>query len=277
MQHFKKSCYFAADFIYSKTNMNTKLTLVTLILSISVILGSCASQNDEPALSEGTGTITLGVTTSTAFTKAVDESSYSNVDNYSVQILNDAGTPVKEFLYSEREEKITLNNGSYTLKAFYGTESNASRESFYVVGNTSFQVNGEPVQAVAVTCQPTCGKVKATFASNMDEYFSDYSIVYETAALKAAGSTAVWAKGDKDPWYLKVDNAGETVTATIQCTRLSDNKTATVERTYTLAPNKSWTLNIAPSDDNGSLGIEITVDETTDDETIDIEVPADWV
>ena len=250
--------------------MNTKLTLVTLILSISVILGSCASQNDEPALSEGTGTITLGVTTSTAFTKAVDESSYSNVDNYSVQILNDAGTPVKEFLYSEREEKITLNNGSYTLKAFYGTESNASRESFYVVGNTSFQVNGEPVQAVAVTCQPTCGKVKATFASNI-------SIVYETAALKAAGSTAVWAKGDKDPWYLKVDNAGETVTATIQCTRLSDNKTATVERTYTLAPNKSWTLNIAPSDDNGSLGIEITVDETTDDETIDIEVPADWV
>lgn len=257
--------------------MNTKSTLAACLLSISVILGSCASQNDEPALSEGTGTITLGVSTSTAFTKAVDESSYSNVDNYTVQILNDAGTPVKEFLYSEREEKITLNNGSYTLKAFYGTESNASRESFYVVGNTSFQVNGEPVQAVAVTCQPTCGKVKATFASNMDEFFSDYSIVYETAALKAAGSTAVWAKGDKDPWYLKVDNAGETVTATIQCTRLSDNKTATVERTYTLAPNKSWTLNIAPADDNGSLGIEITVDETTDDETIDIEVPADWV
>ncbi len=131
----------------------------------------------------------------------MDESTYSNVDNYSVQILNDEGTLVKEFLYSEKEEKINLNNGSYTLKAFYGTENNASRESFYVEGSTSFQVNGEPVQEVTVNCQPTCGKVKATFASNMDEYFSDYSIVYETAALKAAGTTAVWAKRDTDPWY----------------------------------------------------------------------------
>lgn len=257
--------------------MNTKSTLAACLLSISVILGSCASQNDEPVFSEGTGSIALGLTTSTAFTKAVDESTYSNVDNYTVQILNDKGNAVKEFTYSEKEEKISLNNGSYTLKAFYGTESNASRESFYVEGSTSFQVNGEPVQEVTVNCQPTCGKVKATFASNMDEYFSDYSIVYETAALKAAGTTAVWAKGDKDPWYLKVDNAGETVTAAIQVTRKSDNKTATVTKTHTLAPNKSWTLNIAPANDSGELGIEIKVDETTDDETIDIKVPADWV
>ncbi len=257
--------------------MNTKSALATCFLSISVILCSCTSQNDDPILSEGTGTITLGITTSTAFTKAVNESTYSDVNKYTVQILDDEGTVKKEFLYEEKEDKISLNNGSYTLKAFYGTESNASRESFYVEGSTRFQVNGEPVQEVTVNCQPTCGKVKATFASNMDEYFSDYSIVYETAALKAAGTTAVWAKGDTDPWYLKVDNAGETVTATIQVTRLDDNKTATVVKTYTLAPNKSWTLNIAPADDNGSLGIEITVDETTDDETIDIEVPAYWV
>lgn len=257
--------------------MNTKSALATCFLSISVILFSCTSQNDDSILSEGTGSITLGITTNTVFTKAVDESTYSDIDKYTVQILDDKGTVKEDFLYSEKEDKISLKNGSYTLKAFYGTESNASRESFYVEGSTSFQVSGGPVQTITVTCQPTCGKVKATFASDMDEYFSDYSIVYETAALKAAGQTAVWAKGDEDPWYLKVDNAGETVTATIQVTRKSDNKTATVAKTHILAPNKSWTLNIAPANDSGELGIEITVDETTDDETIDIEVPADWV
>lgn len=115
------------------------------------------------------------------------------------------------------------------------------------------------------------------FASNMSEYFSDYSVVYETAVLKAAGSTAVWAKDDTEPWYLKVDPKGETVTASIQVTRLSDNKTATVEKTYTLAPGKSWTLSIAPQDNNGNIGIEITIDESTDDEVIDIEVPSEWL
>lgn len=257
-------------------NNLTKL-LIGCLASIGLTVQSCSSADEPANAADGTGSIVLSVTSQTAFTKAVDESAYGNVNNYTVQILNDQGGVAKEFLYSEKEEKISLNNGSYTLKAFYGTDSNASRDGFYVEGSSTFQINGGPVQQVSVACAPTCGKVAVKFASNMDEYFSDYSVVYETAALKAAGSTAVWAKGDIEPWYLKVDPKGETVTARIQVTRLSDQKTATVEKTYTLAPNRSWTLSIAPQDNNGSIGIEITVDESTDDENIDIEVPSDWV
>lgn len=258
-------------------NLNnlTKL-LMGCLAFIGLTTQSCSS-SEEPANMEGTGSITLSVTTQASFTKAIDESTYGNVNNYTVQILNNDGASVKEFLYSDKPDKINLNNGTYTLKAFYGTESNASRTSFYVEGNNTFQINGEPLQNVSVTCAPTCGKVAVKFASNMSEYFSDYSVVYETAALKAAGSTAVWAKDDTEPWYLKVDPKGETVTASIQVTRLSDNKTATVEKTYTLAPGKSWTLSIAPQDNNGNIGIEITIDESTDDEVIDIEVPSEWL
>ncbi len=258
-------------------NLNnlTKL-LMGCLAFIGLTTQSCSS-SDEPANMEGTGSITLSVTTQASFTKAVDESTYSNVSNYTVQILNNDGVSVKEFLYSDKPDKITLDNGSYTLKAFYGTESNASRTSFYVEGSNTFQVNGKPVQNVSVTCAPTCGKVAVKFASNMSEYFSDYSVVYETAALKEASSTAVWAKGDTEPWYLKVDPKGEVVTATIQFTRVSDNKPDAKVRTYTLAPGKSWTLSIAPQDDNGSIGIDITIDESTDDEVIDIEVPSEWV
>lgn len=258
-------------------NLNnlTKL-LMGCLAFIGLTMQSCSS-SEEPANMEGTGSITLSVTTQAAFTKAVDENTYGNVNNYTVQILNDQGGITKEFTYSDKEEKITLSNGSYTLKAFYGTESNASRDGFYVEGSNTFQVDGEPVQQVSVTCAPTCGKVAVKFASNMSEYFSDYSVVYETAALKAAGSTAVWAKGDTEPWYLKVDPKGETVTATIQFTRLSDNKPDSEVRTYTLAPSKSWTLSIAPQDNNGSIDIDITIDESTDDEEIDIEVPSEWL
>ena len=255
--------------------MKIKFTLAMCFLCIGMAFSSCSSQSDETVPSDQ-GVISLSITANTAFTRAVSESSYSNVDNYTIQILDDAGDPVQEFAYAEKPERISLKNGTYTLKAFYGTESDASRDGFYVEGNTSFNIDGN-VQQVTVACKPTCGKVIVNFASEMAEYFSNYSVVYETVALKTAQSTAIWQKDDTEPWYLKVDKKGEAVKATIHFTRLSDNKSASVEKTYTMAPGKSWTLNIAPQDNNGDLGIQITVDESTDDEIIDIEVPSEWV
>ena len=275
MLHFRKSSYFAAE-IYIEFKMNAKLILATCLLGMSMTIGSCTSQDNETLTLLETGTISLGITTNTAFTKAINESDYNNTDLYTVQIINSSNQIEKEFQYKDMPERIQLNNGSYTLKAFYGNDTNASRESFYVEGNNSFQVQGEEVQ-VNVECKPACGKVIAKFTEDMPTYFSDYSVVYETEALTASSETAVWNKTDTDPWYLKLNAQGETVKAIIQVTRTSDNKTATVEKTYTMTPGKSWTLNIAPSNDTGNLGITITVDETTDDEPIDITVPSEWI
>ena len=255
---------------------NLKRLLMGCLASICVMLTACTSEQ-EPGQQAEAGSIRLGLTTSTAFTKAVTESDYGDVNKYTVQILNDQGTAaVEDFIYGEAPERITLNNGSYTLKAFYGEEKDASRDGFYVKGEQTFTVNGEALQ-VEVACKPTCGKVVVHFADEMATYFSNYSVIYETEALKATGSTAIWQKDDTDPWYLKVNEKGESVTATISFTRLSDGKSASVEKTYTLAPGKSWTLNIAPQDNNGSLGITVTIDESTDDEEIDIEVPSEWI
>lgn len=250
--------------------------LTTCLIGMGMTIGSCTSQSDETLSSLDTGTISLGITTNTAFTKAVNESDYNNTDLYTVQIINSSNQVEKEFQYKDMPERIQLKNGSYTLKAFYGTDANASRESFYVEGNNSFQIQGEEVQ-VNVECKPACGKVIAKFTEDMSTYFSDYSVVYETEALTASSETAVWSKTDTDPWYLKLNAQGETVKAIIQVTRISDNKTATVEKTYTMTLGKSWTLNIAPSNDTGNLGITITVDETTDDVPIDITVPSEWI
>lgn len=159
----------------------------------SLMITSCAS-NEAPAENNGSGSIQLGVTASAVFTKAVNENDYGDINRYSVQILNDKSSVVEEFIYSEKPERISLNNGNYTLKAFYGTENNASRDGFYVKGETGFTVNGEELQEVAVECKPTCGKVKVSFANNMSQYFSNYSVAYETAALKETGSSAIWQK-----------------------------------------------------------------------------------
>lgn len=242
----------------------------------SLMITSCTS-NEDPAENNGSGSIQLGVTASAVFTKAVNESKYNNTNNYTIQILNDKGvTAVEEFTYGNAPERINLSNGFYTLKAFYGTESNASRDDFYVEGTTQFNIEGKE-QQVTVVCKPTCGKVVVNFDADMATYFSNYSVTYETAALSEDGSTVVWQKDNKDPWYLKVKSEGETVKASINFTRISDNKSATVEKTYTLSPGKSWTLNISPQVNNGDLGINVSIDETTDDEEIDIEVPSEWI
>lgn len=262
--------------------INTRLLLFYCLAGAGLVGASCTS-SEGIASGEHGGAIRLSLTTNATFgsgtaSRAVDESGYADVSRYTVQVL-DAGdnSLKKEFLYSEAVTPIELSNGSYILKAFYGTEREVSDKEFYVEGSTPFNIQGEGVENIAVSCTPTCGKVIARFADTMDDYFNDYSVVYETRALSAKGAVATWARTTTDPLYLKVDKDGENVRATIKVVRKSDNKAADIEKTYTLAPNKAWTLNIAPQDNSGNIGIVITIDESTDDHPVDIVVPSDWV
>lgn len=249
-----------------------------LLMGSSILNVSCSNEENDLTTS-GSGSVTLGVTANAVFstnTRAVNESSYSNTASYQVEILGSTGEEVTSFLYRDTPTSIKLANGSYTLKAHYGTESNASRDAFYVYGEQSFQIEGDN-KTVSVNCYPTCGKLIASFDGNMSTYFSEYYVTYETETLSnASGGSITWAKADTEPWYVKLAKAGETVTATIHYTRISDSTSGTVTRRCTLKPCQSWTLGIAPLNENGNLTISITIDETTDDILKDIDVPTDW-
>lgn len=249
-----------------------------LMLSMGYCATSCVSDNDNSALESGVGTLCLSVISETQFqSRIVNESDYNKTENYTIQIIDKATNAVKkEFLYKDVPERIELNNGSYDLKAFYGKDLTASQDYFYVEGSTSFTVNGKEVSA-SVSCAPTCVKVIANFSSDMSEYFTDYSVVYTTRALKSESKTALWEKDNVAPWYLKVDKKGEDVEAVINFTRKSDGKSTSVARTFNMLPGDAWTLNVKPTVNNGDLGISITINESTDDEVIDIIVPSDWI
>ena len=55
-----------------------------------------------------------------------------------------------------------------------------------------------------------------------------------------------------------------------------ETKEATIVQTKTLSPNQGWTLKVKPNYNHGQLGLEITIDETTVDEPIDIIIPPNW-
>ncbi len=261
--------------------MKTKIVMMSCMLAFGTMLVSCSSDTEISEQSKtGLGSISLKATANTSFTttsRALTESDYANTGEYMVEIWNSEDSKVYGDLYKNTPNSINLPNGNYTLKVFYGTEEIASRNTLYVYGEKNFTVNADN-QALEINCYPTCGRVKAYFDKTMADYFSSYSVVYETQALTATGATAAWSATDTEPWYLKLAQEGEMVKATIYLTRTSDGKSSTVAKEYAMLPGKAWTLNIAPKNDNGVLsGIIITIDESTEDIEQNIVVPSDWI
>ena len=245
------------------------------------LMASCSSTEDSPMNNDGYGTVSLSISTDTQFkSRAVDESLYMNLENYTVQILKD-GQVVSgmEWKYGDiPQELIKLSNGDYELNAFYGEDKAASTTGMYVEGIKTFNVNSDQSQ-VEVTCQPVCARVKVEFDAKMAEYYQDYLVAFHTLALVNENddldASFVWTKSNMDPVYLKV-NQKESVKAVITLVD-KKSKTTTVDKSYELSPNEALKMKIVPTVSQGNLGISIEIDETTNDIPVDIEIPSEWV
>ena len=260
--------------------MKKQKLLLGAFCCLAGLLSACAG--DDEGLTPGAtgeGTLALNVQAQTSFqTKALDEAEYKDIDNYTVELYS--GSELYRSWTPNEALPTTLKvpAGTYTLKAYYGEDVAASTEKMYVEGTSDpVTVSGDDTeqQTLSVTCEPTCAKVTVQFAPEMDDYFSDYSIDFHTIAL--GSSTFTWAKDATDPVYLKV-NENETITAQIALVKSSDGTRSTLEKTYTLSPNTGKTIKVSPiANATGDVGISITIDDSTHDTEIDIEIPQEWI
>ena len=262
-------------------------SMVSLLLG-GFLMTSCQSEDfSGPIQAEGKGMITLDLNAMSGFdaeTKAVNETPYTVKNNYTVEIEKSNGELVDSKLFSSWTFPYTLDLGSYTVRAYYGKNYKgvvATQDGFYVEGEGSFTLdvsesNEVTSKSVSLTCVPTHAKVQATFSNDMSTYYSEYYVTYKV------GNTETAKVNNTDPWFLLVNKNGETVTATIHLTTKEGyvtNKDFVLTKTKNLKPNQSWTLNMSPTYEQktGSLGISITIDETTEDHEIVVVVPSDWV
>lgn len=277
--------------------MKMKKTTLGVMMAAALLATSCLSeqQNLEPK-NEGSkkGKIVLNLSTQTSFdeqTRALNEADYRNTANYTVQLLQ--GTTVIETWRGPQSnlefERTIGSNNSYTIKAFYGTEEKASRSTFRVEGSASFILNADDEKEVNVNCAPTCGKISAAFDNAMATYYDDYNIEY--AGTEALGSEKLaWAKNDTEPWYVLLKEGGEEISYTIslkakeayQHIDKDGNKSETGVATgkFTLKRNEAHKLTVKPNyipNENGTFTLTITVDETTNDRVVPIEVPVEWI
>lgn len=252
--------------------------LKTCLCALAVgVLAGCSAEVDGPQVADGEGAFLLNVATDADFettTRALDESPYANVDNYTVRILQN-GAVQDEYSYTEvKDTWIPYGNGTYTVKAFYGEDLPVSTTSMYVEGHQDISISNDTAH-VSFTCKPVCAKVTVKFDETMADYFSAYHVVFKTKAL-GEGSYD-WQQTFTDPVYMKVTGEKETVNATIYLTKKSDGTSTTMAKTYELAPAMQKTITMKPTVNNGNVGITIEIDETTDDHEITIEIPSDWV
>ena len=77
--------------------------------------------------------------------------------------------------------------------------------------------------------------------------------------------------------YMKVEN-NEQISATYSLVdKQGKGKSTTIDKTYSLSPQKHLIIKVVPTVSSGNLGITIVVDESTNDQNVDIVIPSDWI
>lgn len=278
--------------------MRKELTMLFLAAGATGLFTSCISEEQDlttVVTPEAKGKVSINLQANSDFTlltRGLSENNYKNTANYTVQIVN-ATTQAVVFTCKGSDLvnsfPKTLNIGSYRVDAFYGNEHAASRDEFRVEGSSVFTVKGDEEKAVSVNCTPTCGKLSVVFDSNMSKYFENYSVTYG-GTKKLAGSTITWAKNDTEPWYIALDEAGETVEYTISLTtkeeflhKVGDKEpqaNGEVKGTIKLQRNRAHKLTVKPNytpTTDGGMSLTISIDDSTNDHVITWEVPVTWI
>lgn len=279
--------------------MKKEFKLLCMTLSAAAFLTSCLSEEHEfgkPSIKEeGKGTLVLNLSANAEFsteTRALDEESYKTTSLYNVKVINTSNdNVVLECKASELGSNLpkTLDIGSYKVEASYGKEYDASRNDFLMFGSATVTIKAKDEKSVTVNCAPTCGKVSVTFDSSMANYYSDYNVSFG-GTKKLGSKTFDWAKNDAEPWYIALDEQGETVNYNINLTAKEDylhqnadgssNANGQVKGSFQLERNKAHKLTIKPNytpTTDGGMKLTITIDESTNDQEITWEVPVTWI
>lgn len=199
MQHFEKSCYFAADFIY-KTSMNTKTMLAAhfgsiqwhlfLFTAIIILLYGC--ERNESDLTNGYGTLALRLeadnqlielgnstqtkslsdTLQTAITRSSDD--IPNVEDFELYMYANGVLTEYWETFSTYDPTQQFSVGNYELKAVYGAIDKEGFFSPYYEGTTNLQIKNRENTEAEITCKLSNVKVSITCTDAVKKYFKTF-------------------------------------------------------------------------------------------------------
>lgn len=252
------------------------------------LLSFTACESEENTSSSEKGKVMVDLASDVSYpvkgskTRALDLAPYADVNNYTVQILNESGNVIQSELYREMDLVQDITPGTYTVKAFYGENVSGGYDKLYVEGSQLFTVNKGDTKKVTFVCTPANAKVKIAYSEDFFNFYSDCTVGLKTKHLT---SPFEMAKADKDKdLYLKTDAPDETLTITFD---LKDLKGISVTpenfgvQTVQVKPRDFLTITIKPKliDIEGGkiTGITVTVDNGLTEENIDVIIPDEFL
>jgi hypothetical protein len=230
----------------------------------------------------GDSALTLSLLPSTSFTRAINESEFTNVNNYTV-VLQGADS-VWTYLYKDMPLSMSIQPGDYQLTAYYGHNALAGLDSLYMQGTTQFTVRSGETKTVDLTCLPGNAKIAVATSSDFATYFTDYRIAVTTSLMS---DTLHYAKQDvetdRKEAYVRAEKEGTEVSVVFTLTPAADVTVSQALQTftYTVKPQDCLSFTLKPDVTtvaSGSVsGVTITIDDSVNTEDVNITLPSDWL
>lgn len=250
----------------------SKAKVFSMHLLLLVLLASSCSRREETMYEPGTGGVRIDLATEAPATRAdVPELS---PDDFKVEIINSQGVIFKRWAtfaeYKAQESTAVQMNagGPYTLRATLGDSTASGWSSWFFKGEQQFTVLPQETVTVAAVCRMANIKVAVKYGENvLSEYTS-----YETTVTNRRGSLLFDMAHKDEAGYMPADPLTVDVALTDKSGKTWYFRNGSE---ISAAPGDFITLNLdtdaVPTQD---IGLTITVDRTTNDSTIVVELPS---
>lgn len=244
------------------------------ILLLLVLLAFSCSRREDNIYGPGMGGIRIDLATQAPATRAELEDGSLKADDFKVEIINSQGVIFKRWAtfaeYKAQESTAVQMNagGPYTLRATLGDSTASGWNSWFFKGEQQFTVLPQETVTVAAVCRMANIKVAVKYGENvLSEYTS-----YETTVTNRRGSLVFDMAHKDEAGYMPADPLTVDVALTDK-----NGKTWYFRNgsEISAAPGDFITLNLdTDAVPTQNIGLTITVDRTTNDSTVVVELPS---
>ena len=242
-----------------------------------IVLMSCA--REEPVDTSGLekGEVVISLSTDAGSTdvkpqmKSVDENAPESPDDFEVEIYNSKGIRLYRDTYANSVgKKIALNTGEYRLLAQYGDSSAVSfnPSAAWYAADEQFTVNPQSTTEVSAVAKMSKVKVAVNHGPNIQ---ADYSQYYSLVKLDGNSSKELrFEKGETRAGYIP---AGKLVYELYVYNAATSKWLYCPIDAVEYKPNTFVTFNVDINKGQGTLKVSISIDDSVDEMTQEVEVP----
>lgn len=174
--------------------------------------------------------------------------------------------------FGEMPQSIELPEGRYTIQASKGNNFPAAFEEPYFSGSQTFQIADAQKTTLSITTALANTKVDVAFTEAFVETFEDFNLQFVTSFMGT--DTLSFAKTENRAVYFQSANTGTPLSVVINVKPRGKSWLKT-KQTTTIKPQEYVHFNLKTSTEDlmGKLGVEVTIDETTIDTTLNLSLP----